>query len=274
MKQTPFKHIKTVDFGTDEIIVRRLMLQMSNLTNPFGNKKDLCEKMLSIYFNEIARKLLECRRIEIEISQYVNEIFEEYKNNGIESFSKNGTLFTPCKPNLESIAANYLYTFKQILKAQVKFLNMFYPTKIQEARWDKVKNYLVLNGYKDKRLFKCIDCHYPWIEKVCRFRNDLEHGNSEDPFVISDFEIIGQSISKPKWGHIKQGLIEIDESCRSLINNMIHFGEEIFAICLAEFVLSDSFILLEKRIPASHESKEMRFSISLNPKLLQKISGA
>jgi len=273
MKPSPFKHIKTVDFGTDEVIVRRLMLQLSDLTQPLGNKKDITEKMLGIYYNEIARKLLECRRIELEISKYVNEVLVKYSNSGIDAFVINGTLHTPSKPNLESIATNLLYIFKQVLKSQIKFMNLFYSTDIREARWDKMKNYLVSKGYKEMMIYKCINFHYSWIETVCQFRNDYEHTNKDDPFVLKDFEIVDNTIVSPKWGNTKYGIMDIDETCRKLINNMIHFGEEIFTLCLSDFVLTKPFIIVEQRVIASQDSKENRFTLSLNQEILKKIHG-
>lgn len=273
MKQSPFKHIATVDFGTDEVIVRRLMLQLSGLTEPLGNKKDITGKMLSIYFNEIARKLLECRRIQIEISKYINEIMEKYSKHGLSAFITDGTLRTPSKPNLESIAANYLYTFKQVLKSEIQFVNLFYSTDIREARWDKMKTFLSSNGYKEKMIYKCIDFHYHWIEIVCEFRNGYEHTNRDDPFILKDFEVVNNSIVSPKWGNAKYGIMDIEDMCKRLINNMIHFGEEIFTLCLADFVLTDPFIIVEQRFVAEQESKENRFSISLNQETLKKFHG-
>lgn len=239
------KHIYHNNFGTDEPIVKRLMISVYDILHAIvGPNKIIGEKINTIYFNDIANQLLDCRRALDSINNHIRSLNLDLQYK-----------YTPTYPELNRDVKTFLYTFKTVLKHQINLIKLFYANElneINEARWDKVKSKLeLLSDPLSIELVGFIKSNMIWIERVCQFRNDLEHtGNS---LLINNISLNSNNyIVLMKWGGQhkpnpnKNDLYDmyiIPEDMNYLINKFILFSEGLFSICSNYKIIPDLNIM-------------------------------
>lgn len=201
----PFTFSKVLDHGTQNPIVARLTLQVSELLAQCNITEKQRDDVFDVYFNSLVRKLLRCWEIEARFKQGWESAISSYQPP--EHGRVPRTL--PQIDRLEEECHNFLYESKNYIRDVLKAFNLLYGTSFNEAsefsRPKRGKRSLVqfseaTFGDDDSktRFFKGAA---RGLEEIVDMRNAVEHpGGYSGELMIKNISFgQGGQLAEPTW---------------------------------------------------------------------------
>lgn len=231
---------KSLDHGTSNPIVARLSLQILEIIQKCDIDKKKADDISTIYFDSLQRKLLRCWEIQERFIREFNSSVSSYTppEDGAQSVS------IPQISRLEEECHDFLYNAKNYLRDLIRVFNILYETEYEEASEfikGKKKRPSVVDfsektfGSEDARTIFFRNT-ISSIEELIWSRNAVEHpGGYSGNLLINNFELESDGqIAEPVWlrekeGHVVFGPSAIRSDLNVLINNLLIFGEDVFA---------------------------------------------
>jgi hypothetical protein len=209
----PFATSKTLDHGTANPVVARLLLQVRDIM-PFCNiAKDVDDGILGLCMKPLAPGLLRCweirDRYEAEFQRQIETCKNQIPNAQIIQIPWIITLDQDCQ--------NFLYEAKNFLRDLMQLFNLLYGTKFKDA-----SDYLPPKGAKPKpkgakpsssvltfaeQTFGSTDPRTIFfkrlasdVDRIITYRNAVEHPNGHaGPLEIRNFQLKDDKLMEPCW---------------------------------------------------------------------------
>lgn len=273
---TAHTYEKISNYGSSSSYFARIFLQTAGILESF-NFSEQSQFIESVW--ELNLLLVKCAKSRDEIFSQVeatvplcDSLIQEHKHKGS----------IPPLPQVQQLDLHtkaFLTTGKLFLIDCFKLLQLFSRLEIrdrQEASFKVHIDWLANKCEILSDLGKVLQQDFPWIDRLAKFRNAIEHPSKGLSLTIQNFQLLpGNKFMLPTWsydiGQIQaKGISCITDDMNIFLHNMLHMLEFIILSCIETKLASNPMMALYHRNELNPQCPIMYYA-SLNKELLSKI---
>ena len=228
------------DVGSANRIVARVFIQSSDaITNtplkPGINKDNILRCM-----HRCKEYLLVCEAKRSIVCSETERICELCKKGELNREPRHFADF-PQIDNLKEHCSSFLGNAKLTIQTLAELINVFYETKFDGPRFDKVVKWAKKELKHNEAFTQYLDNKQPGLKLIVAMRNAQEHPKPAQKLIIENFTLKpGNKISHPLWHITGEEPDPIHSSMESVVNFLLAFAESVLLHCVMDNI-SGSF---------------------------------
>ena len=222
--------------GTKTPCVARTTLQTGVLVRAFNlleqNEKDTVEVSF-----KVMTRLIALEDVRERVRNQVDAAKKSILESGVRTQSEDRFAQLPAVMNLQQEAESFLLNAKLALRDIAKLFGPFYGKSFSHD-YRKIHRWAAQEFGKDDQLTKLLASDCPWIDRVVKMRNVVEHpdNNPDAPLTIHNFRILNDAppwnVAEPAWFMKDQAAAAIADEMDTVADNLLTLYEDLLIDCL------------------------------------------
>lgn len=232
---------KVSDYGVDNPIVARTMIQAKEVVQFLRLDKEKRDRVLGIYMKCIQPRLLRCMEIANALEKEIDKIKAELGVAAASAQTVHSATILPQVTKLDEYVESYLYNAKSALRDLALIFEPIFGKKFSGSRYDEIKKWAEEIHGKGSPLAEFLAEDQPWIKRIVDMRNAVEHPESKTgPLNVSNFEVFEDRDSKrrvfrePVWFMNGERPSSIVSDMKTMLHNLLGFSENILVVAYVQ----------------------------------------
>jgi hypothetical protein len=251
-----FISYKSGNYGSDNFIVSRLMIEIPNIIELYDINIDFRQEIIDIVHN-ISEELLTCYKIQTNVLEEVKQVEEEIEKGKylVKTFGEK--MKKPYVIDLKSDCDNFLYHAKSSIRDLIRILDKVYSNINGERDLSVIAKYLERQASFDKKNSEYMKKeNQRWIKSMIEMRNAVEHPYNDKQnreLIIDNYQVDfhKKKYTDPRWKFTMDNLILVDEyivtSMEYYICNLVMFCENIIIMIFEDKYSENRIIPIKER---------------------------
>ncbi len=262
---------KISDYGTENPIVARTSVQVSNLLQPFSIPKPQKERIIEIFFSMFQPRLIRCLEVVNRISSKIDKFNAEIQENGIKTQSDGRILDLPHITQLQEDVETYLHNAKSALRDLALLFEPFFNEKFDYSEYQQISEWATAKFGQDALLPTLLKSDQEWIKYVVNHQNAIEHpGGHAGRLYVENYQVAqsqesgAHQIIPPTWHLNNDNPTLLLPDLEVILSNLLEFSEYLLVACLKQY--GSPFPIIFYQIPEEERdsSAPVRLAVTMD----------
>jgi hypothetical protein len=254
--------------GTKTPCVARTTLQTNDLLQAFNLSEQTKKGIGDVSFNVMTR-LIALEDVRERVRNQVDAAKKSILESGVQTQSGDRFAQLPAVMNLQQETESFLLNAKLALRDIAKLFDPFYG-KLFSHDYRKIRRWAAQEFGEEDQLTKLLDTDCPWIDRVVKMRNVVEHpdNNPDAPLTIHNFRILNGAppwkVVEPVWFMKDRTAAAIADDMDTIANNLLTLYEDLLIDCLLRRQGDGPFCIVE--IPEADRDPDCPYRLTVGIK--------